>query len=54
MSECLVKGCGLRVRRCEIVIYSKLVLSRLKVVRLDSVHVLGVGLMVSHIIDFNI
>jgi len=54
MSEGFVKGCGLRVSRCEIVIYSKLILSRLEVVRLDSVHILGVGLMVSHVIDFNI
>jgi len=54
MSEGFVKGCGGMVSRCEIVINSKLILSRLEVVRLDSVHVLGVGLMVSHIIDFNI
>jgi len=54
MSQYSIEGSSLMVLRYKVVINSELTLSCFKVVRLDSVHTLGVNLMVSNIVNFSV
>lgn len=54
MSQYSVKHAGSGVFGDKVMVDGELVLSRLKVVRLDTVKVLEVGLMVSNIVDFRV
>ena len=54
MSKDSVKSGDGWVFRSKVMLNGELILSSLKVVRLDTVKVLHVGLMVSHIVDLSI